>query len=125
LIDIQIPPDPVGLRTPAREEAVCEKRQPRDHIRKGLPSIEPEQGRPQHQNARPSFESGIVNTNTKNHPSRLEAVLKFLVSPERERKSDGQGGRIRPYLKIRVDLTNADRRFCSRAKTAGDFKTAS
>ena len=26
---------------------------------------------------------------------------------------------------IRVDLTNADRRFCSRAKTAGDFKTAS
>ena len=30
-----------------------------------------------------------------------------------------------PILKIRVDLTNADRRFCSRAKTAGGFKTAS
>ena len=54
-----------------------------------------------------------------------EAVLKFLVSPERERKSGGQDGRIRPYLMLRVDLTNADRRFCSRAKTAGDFKTSS
>ena len=34
----------------------------------------------------------------------------------------GEPARI---LKIRVGLTNADRRFCSRAKTAGDFKTAS
>ncbi len=28
-------------------------------------------------------------------------------------------------LSIRVGLTDADRRFCSRAKTAGNFKTAS
>ena len=63
----------------------------------------------------------------------LEVVLKFLVSPERERRSDSQGGKIRPReasersldLSIQVGLTNADRRFCSRAKTAGDFKTAS
>ena len=34
----------------------------------------------------------------------------------------GESARI---LEIRVDSTNADRRFCSRAKTAGDFKTAS
>ena len=34
----------------------------------------------------------------------------------------GEPARI---LEIRVDSTNADQRFCSRAKTAGDFKTAS
>ena len=36
-----------------------------------------------------------------------------------------QAGEPAHILEIRVGLTNADRRFCSRAKTAGDFKTAS
>ena len=45
--------------------------------------------------------------------------------PSASEKVSVQAGEPARILKIRVDSTNADRRFCSRAKTAGDFKTAS
>ena len=46
----------------------------------------------------------------------------FPSASEKVAVKAGEPARI---LKIRVDSTNADRRFCSHAKTAGDFKTAS
>ena len=57
---------------------------------------------------------------------RVIIPFKFIGEfPSASEKVTVKAGGAAPYLKIRVGLTNADRRFCSRAKTAGNFKAAS